>query len=259
VFGDSAVYMERYLRSARHIEVQVLCDAYGGAVHLGERDCSIQRRHQKLVEEAPSPGVDATLRAELGLAALRGAKAIGYRGAGTMEFLLDDDGRFWFMEMNARIQVEHPVTEMVTGIDLIAAQIRVAAGERLGFDQADVSLRGHAIECRVNAEDPARSFAPAPGRLESFLPPGGPFTRVDSHCTPGYQVPPHYDSMIAKLIVWGEDREVAIDRALRALDEFEVSGPGVHTTIPFCRRVLNHPHFRAGDVATNFLSTHLGL
>ena len=259
VFGDSAVYMERYLSSVRHIEVQVLCDAYGGAVHLGERDCSIQRRHQKLVEEAPSPGVDATLRAELGLAALRGAKAIGYRGAGTMEFLLDDDGRFWFMEMNARIQVEHPVTEMVTGIDLIAAQIRVAAGERLGFDQADVSLRGHAIECRVNAEDPARSFAPAPGRLESFLPPGGPFTRVDSHCTPGYQVPPHYDSMIAKLIVWGEDREVAIDRALRALDEFEVSGPGVHTTIPFCRRVLNHPHFRAGDVATNFLSTHLGL
>ncbi|NED99176.1 acetyl-CoA carboxylase biotin carboxylase subunit [Phytoactinopolyspora halotolerans] len=253
VFGNRDVYVERYLERARHVEVQILCDAHGGAVHLGERDCSVQRRHQKLIEESPSPAVDGRLRAEIGESALAGARAAGYRGAGTMEFLLDDDGRFWFMEMNARIQVEHPVTELVTGIDLIAEQIRVAAGSPLSIKQEDVVVAGHAVECRINAEDPARDFAPAPGRLEVFQLPGGPWTRVDTYCRSGDVIPPFYDSMIAKLIVWGPDRRAALDRLARALDEFEVSGPGLHTTKDFHRRVVEHPTFRSGDVRTDFL------
>ncbi|QUH02202.1 acetyl-CoA carboxylase biotin carboxylase subunit [Saccharopolyspora erythraea] len=240
-------------------EVQVVCDDYGAAVHLGERDCSVQRRHQKLIEEAPSPYVDSALREALGEASLRGAKAVGYRGAGTMEFLVDDAGEFWFMEMNARIQVEHPVTELVTGVDLIAEQIRVAAGERLSVEQADVEIRGHAIECRINAEDPDRGFVPTPGRLDAYVPPDGPWTRVDSHCVPGATVSPYYDSMIAKLITWAPHREAALDRMQRALGEFRVEGKGVRTTIPFHEEVLAHPSFRAGEVTTSFLKQHLGM
>jgi acetyl-CoA carboxylase, biotin carboxylase subunit len=257
VFGNGAVYLERYLEHARHVEVQVLADAAGTTVHLGERDCSVQRRHQKLIEEAPSTAVDEPLRASLGEAAVRGAASIGYQGAGTMEFLLDEDGAFWFMEMNARIQVEHPVTEMVTGVDLVTEQLRAAAGRPLSIGQDDVELRGHAIECRVNAEDPDRDFLPAPGRLDVFVPPGGPGIRVDTHCRPGSTIPPSYDSLIAKVIAWGPDRESALDRMDRALDESRVEGPGVHTTIPFHRRVLDHPAFRKGDVATDFLTKHM--
>lgn len=201
LFNDPSVYLERYLSPAKHIEVQVFCDDHGNAIHLGERDCSVQRRNQKLLEESPSPVVDEELRFQLGEAAVRGARAVGYRGAGTMEFLLDEDNRFWFMEMNARIQVEHPVTELVTSVDLVAEQLRVAAGEPLSVKQEDVVLRGHAVECRINAEDPERDFAPTPGVLEVCQPPGGPWVRFDSHCTPGYTVPPHYDSMIGKVIV----------------------------------------------------------
>lgn len=258
VFRNSAVYLERYLPEARHVEVQVLCDAHGGAIHLGERDCSVQRRHQKLIEEAPSPSVDADLRERLGRAAVRGALAVGYRGAGTMEFLLDPGGGFWFMEMNARIQVEHPVTEMVTGVDLIQEQIRVCAGEPLSLRQEQVSLTGHSVECRINAEDPARDFAPTPGRLDRLVLPGGPWTRVDTHCVPGETVSPYYDSMIAKLIVWAPDREAALARMDRALGEFRADGPGVHTTIPFHRRVLAHPVFRKGLHTTAFLDTTPG-
>ncbi|PSL02369.1 acetyl-CoA carboxylase biotin carboxylase subunit [Haloactinopolyspora alba] len=256
VFRNRDVYLERYLDRARHVEVQVLADAHGDAVHLGERDCSVQRRHQKLVEEAPSPGVSPQLRDELGKAALTGATGVGYRGAGTMEFLLDDDGHFWFMEMNARVQVEHPVTEMVTGVDIIAEQIRVAAGQPLSFTQDDVALDGHAVEFRINAEDPARDFAPTPGRLDVFHPPGGPWTRVDTACRQGDRIPPHYDSMIAKLVVWGPDRAAALDRAGRALDEFVIAGGGVHTTTGFHRAVVDHPEFRSGDVRTDFLTRH---
>ncbi|WP_129666783.1 acetyl-CoA carboxylase biotin carboxylase subunit [Phytoactinopolyspora endophytica] len=256
LFGNRDVYVERYLARARHVEVQVLCDAHGEAVHLGERDCSVQRRHQKLIEESPSPAVGDELRAEIGEAALAGARAAGYRGAGTMEFLLDDDGRFWFMEMNARIQVEHPVTEMVTGVDLICEQIRVAAGLGLSVKQDDVVLSGYAVECRINAEDPSRDFVPTPGRLDVFRPSSGPWTRVDTHCRSGDMIPPFYDSMIAKLIVWGPDRRTALDRLRRALDEFEVEGPGVHTTRDFDRWLVDHPSFRAGDIHTDFLTHH---
>jgi acetyl-CoA carboxylase, biotin carboxylase subunit len=253
VFKDSAVYVERYLESARHTEVQILCDGYGNGVYLGERDCSVQRRHQKLIEEAPSIHLTAEGRRAIGEAAVRGALSIGYTGAGTMEFLLDEQGRFTFMEMNARIQVEHPVSEMVTSIDLIQEQIKVAAGQPLSFSQDEVVLRGHAIECRVNAEDPADNFAPAPGRLEAYVPPGGPWTRVDSHCYPGWLVSPFYDSLIAKLIVWAPTRDQAIDRMQRALGEFQISGRGIKTTIPFHQRVLAHPAFRRGEVSTEFV------
>jgi acetyl-CoA carboxylase, biotin carboxylase subunit len=256
VFKNSAVYIEKYLAKARHIEVQVVCDAFGGAVHLGERDCSVQRRHQKLIEESPSPNVTPQMREVVGGYALAGARAVGYRGAGTMEFLLDGEGRFWFMEMNARIQVEHPVTELVTGVDLIAEQLRIGYGEPLSVKQEDIEVRGHAIECRINAEDPDRGFAPTPGRLERYRVPGGPWVRVDSHCVPGTMVSPYYDSMIGKLIVWGPDRGTCIDRTLRALAEFDVAGGGMRTTIPFHQRVLRHPEFRRGDVATDFLEKH---
>jgi acetyl-CoA carboxylase biotin carboxylase subunit len=257
VFKDSAVYIERYLQASRHIEIQVLCDTYGAGIHLGERDCSVQRRHQKLIEEAPSIHLTAELRAAMGSAAVEGALSVGYSGAGTMEFLLDDDGRFWFMEMNARIQVEHPVTEMVSGVDLIQEQLRVARGEPLSRTQQQVTLNGHAVECRINAEDPDHGFAPSAGRLETYVPPGGPWTRVESHCYPGWMVSPFYDSLIAKLVVWAPDRPQALDRMQRALGEFAIGGPGVATTIGFHRRVLAHPVFRSGEFHTDYVERHM--
>jgi len=249
-FGDPAVYLERYLEAPRHVEVQILADAHGARLHLGERECSIQRRHQKLIEEAPSPVVDPALRAALGDAALRIAAAAGYVNAGTVEFLLDEEGRFYFMEVNARIQVEHPVTEAVTGLDLVKLQIRIAAGDPLPLAQSDVVLRGHSLECRVNAEDPDR-FLPSPGRLTAFRPPGGPGVRVDTAGFVGATVPPNYDSLLAKVITAGADRAEAIARMLRALAEFEVAG--VSTTIPFHQKVLQHPDFVAGRLSTRFL------
>ena len=254
VFKDSAVYIERYLETSRHTEIQLVCDAHGNGVYFGERDCSVQRRHQKLIEEAPSIHLSDETRREVGEAAVRGALSVGYTGAGTMEFLLDLDGNLYFMEMNARIQVEHPVSELVTNTDLIQEQIQVAAGESLSVTQDDVMpLQGHAIECRINAEDPDNNFAPAAGTLDTYVPPGGPWTRVDSHCYPGWTITPFYDSLIAKLIVWASDRDKAIDRMQRALSEFEISGRGVKTTIPFHQRILDHPQFRSGDVTTDFV------
>src|SRR5918999_787411 len=253
IFKDSAVYIERYLEAPRHTEVQLVCDGHGNGVYFFERDCSVQRRHQKLIEEAPSIHLSDEARRDIGERAVRGALSVGYTGAGTMEFLLDHEGRLAFMEMNTRIQVEHPVSEMVTSVDLIQEQIRVAAGEPLSVRQEDVPLIGHSIECRINAEDPDRDFAPTAGRLDTYVPPGGPWTRVDSHCYPGWTISPFYDSLIAKLIVWGPDREAAIDRMSRALGEFQISGRGVKTTIPFHRRVLADERFRSGDVSTDFL------
>jgi acetyl-CoA carboxylase biotin carboxylase subunit len=254
VFKDSAVYIERYLETSRHTEIQLVCDSHGNGVYFGERDCSMQRRHQKLIEEAPSIHLTEETRREVGEAAVRGALSVGYTGAGTMEFLLDLDGNLYFMEMNARIQVEHPVSELVTNTDLIQEQILVASGEKLSVSQEDVlPLQGHAIECRINAEDPDTNFAPAAGTLDTYVPPGGPWTRVDSHCYPGWVISPFYDSLIAKLIVWAPDRDKAIDRMLRALSEFEISGRGVKTTIPFHQRMLDHPQFRSGDVTTDFV------
>ena len=257
IFKNSAVYVERYLAASRHTEVQIVCDSFGNGIHLGERDCSVQRRHQKLIEEAPSPALTPELRAMIGSVALKGALSIGYTGAGTMEFLLDDEGQFWFMEMNTRIQVEHPVTEVITGIDLIKEQIRVARGEPLSTTQDKVRLAGHAIECRINAEDPDRNFAPSAGLLEEFTQPGGPWTRVDSHCYAGWTVSPYYDSLIAKLIVSAPDREEAVDRMARALSEFRVSGPGMKTTIGFHQRVFAHPVFRSGVFHTDFVDRYM--
>jgi acetyl-CoA carboxylase, biotin carboxylase subunit len=253
VFKDSAVYIERYLEAPYHTEVQLVCDSQGSGVYFGERDCSVQRRHQKLIEEAPSVHLTPEMRKDIGEKAVAGATSIGYTGAGTMEFLLDHDGNLAFMEMNARIQVEHPVSEMITDCDLIQEQIRVAAGEPLSVSQDDVVFKGHAIECRINAEDPENNFAPTAGRLETYVPPGGPWTRVDSHCYPGWMISPFYDSLIAKLIVWAPDRERAIDRMSRALAEFEIAGKGVKTTIPFHQRILRNEQFRSGDVTTDFV------
>ncbi len=249
-FNDESVYLEKYLASPRHIEFQVLGDQHGRVVHLGERDCSIQRRHQKLIEEAPSPALTPELREAMGDAAVRGAAAIGYVGAGTIEFLLDEDGSFYFMEMNTRIQVEHPVTELVTGYDLVKEQIRAAAGLPLSVAET-VEFHGHAIECRINAEDPDRNFAPSPGTIHTFHPPGGPGVRLDTHVYAGYRVPPFYDSLLAKLIVHGSTREEALARMRIALSSFVLEG--VHTTIPFLLRVLDHPDFIAGEVDTKFL------
>jgi acetyl-CoA carboxylase biotin carboxylase subunit len=257
VFKDSAVYIERYLDAPRHTEIQLVCDGHGNGVYFFERDCSVQRRHQKLIEEAPSIHLTDEQRRDIGERAVRGALSVGYTGAGTMEFLLDHDGNLSFMEMNARIQVEHPVSEMITSVDLIQEQIRVAAGERLSVTQDEVVLRGHAMECRVNAEDPDRDFAPAAGRLDVYIPPGGPWTRVDSHCYPGWSIAPFYDSLIAKLIVWAPTRPEAIERMDRALSEFQVEGRGVKTTIPFHRRVLADERFRSGDVSTDFVENFL--
>ncbi len=253
IFKNSGVYIERYLPAPRHTEVQIVCDGHGSGVYLGERDCSVQRRHQKLIEEAPSIHLTEDARRDIGEKAVAGALSVGYTGAGTMEFLLDADGSLYFMEMNARIQVEHPVSEMVTSVDLIQEQLRVASGEKLSVTQDDVTLRGHAIECRVNAEDPERNFAPAAGRLDTYVAPGGPWTRVDSHCYAGWTIAPYYDSLIAKLIVWAPDRLAAIERMERALSEFQIEGRGVKTTIPFHLRVLAHERFRSGDVTTGFI------
>ena len=250
-FGNGDVYVEKYLERPRHVEIQVLGDTQGRVVHLGERDCSVQRRHQKLIEESPSPALTQELRTQMGDAAIALASAIGYVGAGTLEFLLDTDGRFYFMEMNTRIQVEHPVTEMVTGFDIVKEQIHVAAGDPLGLPSELNGLRGHAIECRVNAEDPARNFQPCPGLITAYHPPGGPGVRVDTHVYAGYTVPPHYDSLLAKVIVHGRDRTEALARMGQALDSFILEG--ITTTIPFLARVIRHPAFVAGDVDTRFL------
>ncbi|MDR7401918.1 MAG: acetyl-CoA carboxylase biotin carboxylase subunit [Armatimonadota bacterium] len=256
-FGSGELYLEKYVEEPRHIEVQILADAHHNIIHLGARDCSIQRRHQKLLEESPPPGLrDRFLRA-LGKAAVRAAHAINYTGAGTVEFLVDRDGHFYFMEMNTRIQVEHPVTEMVTGVDIVKWQIRIAAGERLTLHQGEVEFRGHAIECRINAEDPRHDFRPAPGTLTAFVPPGGPGVRVDTHAFAGYTIPPYYDSLVAKVIAWGADRTEAIARMRRALQEFEIAG--VPTTIPFHLTVLDNAFFRRGEVYTNFVQRRIDL
>ncbi|MED4152682.1 acetyl-CoA carboxylase biotin carboxylase subunit [Priestia aryabhattai] len=253
-FGNGGVYLEKYLEEPKHIEIQIIADEEGNVVHLGERDCSIQRRHQKLVEEAPSPAVDENLREKMGKAAVSAAKAVDYTGVGTVEFLLDKHGHFYFMEMNTRIQVEHPVTELVTNIDLIKEQISVAAGYPLSFAQGDVQLKGWAIECRINAENPAKNFMPSPGKVEMYLPPGGYGVRVDSAVYPGYEISPFYDSMVAKLIVTGKDRNEAIQRMKRALEEFIIIG--IHTTIPFHLELLKHPSFKEGDFTTKFLESN---
>jgi acetyl-CoA carboxylase, biotin carboxylase subunit len=249
-FGNGDVYVEKYLARPRHIEFQIMGDSHGNVIHLGERDCSVQRRHQKLIEEAPSPAMTPELREAMGDAAVRGAKAINYVGAGTIEMLLNEDNSFYFMEMNTRIQVEHGVTEMLTGIDLVKEQIRVAAGEPLSVLTLP-TLRGHVIECRVNAEDPSRNFQPSPGRVDVFHPPGGPGVRLDTHVYTGYSVPPYYDSLLAKLVCQGRDRDEAIRRMQIALESFIVEG--VTTTIPFLARVMHNPDFQAGKVDTKFL------
>jgi acetyl-CoA carboxylase biotin carboxylase subunit len=256
-FGNGEVYVERYLGRPRHVEIQVMGDTHGRVVHFGERDCSVQRRHQKLIEESPSPVLTPELRGEMGEAAVRLAAAIGYVGAGTIEFLLDEDGSYYFMEMNTRIQVEHPVTEMVTSFDLVKEQIRVAAGEPISFRGEPGRLRGHAIECRVNAEDPYRNFQPSPGLITTYHPPGGPGVRLDTHVYAGYTVPPYYDSLLAKVIVHGNTREEALARMGQALDGFIIEG--VTTTIPFLARIIRHPEFIAGQVDTKFLERHAEL
>lgn len=254
-FGNDEVYIEKFIKNPRHIEFQVLADQYGNVVHLGERDCSIQRRHQKLLEEAPSPVVSPEIRERVGNIILKAIRKIGYEGVGTIELLCDDQMNFYFMEMNTRIQVEHPVTELITGIDLIKEQIRVATGEPLNFNQDDVQLRGHAIECRINAEDPDRNFMPCPGSVDGYVTPGGPGVRVDSHIYSGYRIPPYYDSLLSKLIVWGADREEAIARMKRALNEYAITG--IKTTIPFHQKLMDNPAFTSGkEVYTDFIERH---
>ena len=252
-FGDPTVYIERYVRKPRHIEIQIVCDSHGNAVHLGERECSIQRRHQKIMEETPSPVITADLRAAMGDAAIRAATAAGYVNAGTVEFIFSD-GEFYFLEVNARLQVEHPITEAVTGIDLVKEQIRIAAGMELSFTQRDVTWTGHAIEMRINAEDPLRKFLPNPKRISRWVAPAGPGVRVDSGFGPASDVPPNYDSLIAKLIVHGADRAEAIARASRALREFVVVGPA--TTIGYHRAILDNSDFRSGNLSTRFIEDH---
>ena len=254
-FGNADVYVERLIERPRHVEFQILADSHGNVIHLGERDCSVQRRHQKLIEEAPCPVLTDDERQRMGDAAVRLARASNYVNAGTVEFLLDSNHDFYFMEMNTRIQVEHPITEMITGIDIVREQIRIAAGERLRFAQEDIRFHGHAIECRVNAEDPARNFMPSPGRVGMYIPPGGPGVRVDSHLFPGYTIPPTYDSLIAKIITWGNDRDEAITRMRRALSETIIEG--VKTTIPLFGKILDHGVFRSGKVDTGFLEAHI--
>ncbi len=253
-FGNGEVYVEKYLARPRHVEIQVVGDKHGTVKHFGERDCSVQRRHQKLIEESPSPALTPALRAAMGEAAVRLAERIGYIGAGTLEFLLDESGEFYFMEMNTRIQVEHPVTEQVTSFDLVKEQIRVAAGEPISFRGNGTRLRGHAIECRVNAEDPYRNFQPSPGTITAYHPPGGPGIRLDTHVYAGYTVPPYYDSLLAKVIAYGNSREEALARMGQALESFIIEG--VTTTIPFLVRIIRHPEFAAGLVDTKFLERH---
>ncbi|HVM24068.1 MAG TPA: acetyl-CoA carboxylase biotin carboxylase subunit [Candidatus Limnocylindrales bacterium] len=250
-FGDDSIYFEKWIEESRHVEVQVLVDRHGNGIHLGERDCSVQRRHQKIIEEGPSPAMDDPSRARLRDLAIRSVVAAGYESAGTLEFLLDGKGNFYFIEINCRIQVEHPVTELITGVDLIAEQIRLAAGERLSLAQDDVRFRGHAIEFRINAEDPSDNFSPQTGEVESLVLPGGPGVRVDTHLYPGYEIPPFYDSLLAKLIVWGETRDIAVARGRRALREFQVDG--VKTNLPFHRGILENDAFLDARVSTNLL------
>ncbi len=250
-FGNGAVYIEKYIQNPRHIEFQILADRHGKVIHLGERDCSVQRRHQKLIEESPSPFLSADLRKKMGKAAVRAAEAAGYENAGTIEFLVDDKGNFYFIEMNTRIQVEHPVTEEVTGIDLIKQQLQIANGEKLTLDQSDITWTKHAIECRINAEDPARNFAPSPGTISLYYPPGGLGVRVDSHAYSGYAIPPYYDSMIGKLICFGPTRKIALQRTYRALSEYLVRG--IKTTIPLHKAIMSDPTFIAGKATTAYM------
>jgi acetyl-CoA carboxylase biotin carboxylase subunit len=250
-FRDDGIYFERYLARARHIEIQVLVDQYGHGVHLGERNCSCQRRNQKVLEESPSPHLSPELRQEIGTKAIRAVQQVGYRNAGTLEFLLDEQDRYYFMEMNTRLQVEHPVTELVTSVDLVKEQIRIAAGLPMQLQQEDIQFRGHAIECRITAEDASADFRPQTGTVERYLPPGGPGVRVDSHLFAGYEVPPHYDSLLSKLVVWAETRNEAIARMQRALDEYVIEG--LETTIPFHQRLLSHEGFIRGETYTRFL------
>lgn len=254
-FGNPQVYIEKYIEEPRHIEFQIMADKHGHIIHLGERDCSIQRRHQKLIEESPSPSLNPKQREAMGKMAIKAADALGYDSAGTVEFLVDKNGDFYFMEVNTRIQVEHPVTEMVTDIDIIKEQIKIAAGENLSIKQQEVKAKGHAIEFRINAEDPDKDFMPRAGTVELYVPPGGPGVRVDSHLYSGYNVPPFYDSLLAKLIVWGKNRDEAISRGKRALREFIITG--VPTTIPFHELVLENASFKKGDIYTDFIARHV--
>lgn len=254
-FGDGGIYLEKYIAQPRHVEFQILADEHGNVVHLGERDCTLQRRHQKLVEETPCPVLKPEVRAKMGNDAVRAARAVNYAGAGTVEFILDQEGNYYFIEMNTRIQVEHPVTEWVTGIDLVGETIRIAAGDKLGYCQDDIKLEGVSIECRINAEDPQRDFSPCPGLITNYLPPGGIGVRVDSGVYPGCQVSPFYDSLIAKLITWGRNRQEAIQRMERALSEFQIDG--VKTTIPFLQQLMQNEQFRCGTVDTSFINSLL--
>lgn len=254
-FGDGSVYIEKFIEDPRHIEFQILADKYGNTIHLGERDCSVQRRFQKVIEESPSPFLTPDLRKRMGKAAIAAAEACGYSNAGTVEFIVDRHGNFFFLEMNTRIQVEHGVTEEVVGIDLIKEQIRLAAGERLGYSQRDLEFRGHAVEVRICAEDPSRNFAPCPGRIELYYAPGGHGVRIDSHCYGGYVIPPHYDSMISKIITTGRTRDVALDRMHRALGEYLIRG--IRTNIPFVREIINDTTFRQGEATTKFVEQFL--
>ncbi|HLD56603.1 MAG TPA: acetyl-CoA carboxylase biotin carboxylase subunit, partial [Candidatus Omnitrophota bacterium] len=254
-FGDRSVYIEKYISEPRHIEFQIVADRHGNTIHLGARDCSVQRRHQKLIEEAPAPGLSKGMMKKMGEAAVRAAKAFQYENVGTVEFLVDEKEEFFFIEMNTRLQVEHPVTEAITGIDLVKEQIRLAAGEKLGYSQDSIKFSGAAIECRINAEDPDRNFLPSPGRIEALHFPGGPNVRVDSHVYPGYMISPYYDSLVAKIITHGKNRTEAIQMMLRALKETEI-GP-VKTTAPLHERILNRPRFRQGRVSTNFIESLL--
>lgn len=253
-FGNREVYIEKYLKEPRHIEVQIIADSRGNIIHLGERDCSVQRRHQKLIEESPAPGFSSKLRRKIGDAAIKAAKAFKYENAGTIEFLVDEDENFYFMEMNTRLQVEHPVTELVTGIDIVKEQIMIALGEKLSVTQDKVTFTGHAIECRINAEDPDNNFLPSPGLIDTWIIPGGPKIRIDTQGFAGYRIPPFYDSMIAKFIAHGKDRQDAITIMLRALKETRI-GP-IKTTVPLHEKILNRPRFRQGAVSTHFIDTH---
>lgn len=250
-FGNGAVYLEKFLESARHVEVQVMGDKHGNAIHLFERDCSTQRRHQKLIEESPAPGVDPKKRDRLCESAARLLQEAEYAGAATVEFLMDGDQNFFMLEVNTRVQVEHPVTELVTGVDIVKTGIRVAAGEVLPYSQKDIKLNGHAMECRINAEDPERNFAPMPGTLKRFDVPGGPGVRVDTHCVQGYRIPPNYDSMIAKLLVHDDDREAVLRRMARALDEFHIEG--IPTTIGLHKKLMKYKGFASGDMDIHYL------
>ncbi len=253
-FGDDTMYIERYVKDPRHIEVQILADSHGNVIHLGERDCSIQRRHQKVLEESPCENISPALRSKLGRTAVKAAKAVGYENAGTIEFLLEPNGKFYFMEMNTRVQVEHPVTELVSGVDIIKEQIRIAAGEKLSFTQKDIRLSGHAIECRINAESPERGFMPSPGTITNLHFPGGNGIRIDTHVYQGYKLPPYYDSMIAKLIAYGKDRDEAVRKLRSALGETIIDG--IDTNIDFAYELIKSPAFEKGHIDTGFIEKH---